>query len=304
MKRIWKLIPLLYILFYLSACTKKDDISTCLLTVDIQLSEIDNGTKRLRAVASGGVEPYRYEWHAFPGDVEGIYVTHDGLPYNGDPYTFGPGEHILTVVDALGCEVSDSVTITFHFPCGSVNSITDADGNVYDVVAIGTQCWTKQDLRVSASVPQITDSLQWASTVLPAWCYYGNNSTNGKLYNWYAVQSGNLCPAGWHIPTETEWQQLTTFIGDPAGGKMKSTTSWDSPNTGATNSSGFNAVGSGYRSYLSGNFYGLKQIAGFWASTQATDTTAFSRAITYDSEWFTNLPVPKRQGYSCRCIKD
>lgn len=195
-------------------------------------------------------------------------------------------------------------TVFVSFPCGIDTIVTDADGNVYDVVAIGNQCWTKQNLRISAGVQQIIDSFQWASTSLPAWCYYGNNSANGKLYNWYAVQSRNLCPAGWHIPTEADWKQLETFLGSEPGGKMKSTTGWNSPNTAASNSSGFSALGNGFRSYLSGNFYGLNQSTGFLASTQATDSTAYSRGVSFDSEWLTTLPVHKRQGYSCRCIKD
>lgn len=297
MKAKCKFIFPLLALFYLSACTKEDK-GACPLTVDIKVVDLNDSTKKLVAVAAGGIEPYDYTWDKVNSDVE-ITIRRNGTG------SLAPGPHNIIVEDASGCIARDSVFISFV--CGLHPTVTDFDGNTYEVVRIGNQCWTKSNLIVSNFIPEVTDSATWKNTTSPAWCYYDNNPANaalGKLYNWYAVSQIALCPAGWHIPTEADWQQLTTFLGNENAGKMKSTTGWDSPNTGATNSSGFSAVGSGYRSFISSRFYGLKQSTGYWTSTQTTDSTAYSRGLNYDSPWLTSLPVRKSQGYSCRCVMD
>lgn len=273
----------------LQGCKPPSDVEPCF---GFATTIIQQGSNVLIAQTDYGSVPITYQWS------NGVTLSETTVSSSGI-YT-------VTVRDGLGCTVTASYNYTYTAGC-SPSTVNDADGNTYDVVTIGSQCWMGQNLRVSAGIAQVTDSATWVSTTNPAWCYYANNPVNaayGKLYNWYAVQSGNLCPAGWHIPTEADWQQLETYLNTQQGGKIKSTSGWDSPNTGATNSSGFTAVASGYRSYLSSQFYGLNQSTGFWASTQAGSNTAYSRGVSYDSEWLTNLQVNKRQGYSCRCIKD
>ena len=103
------------------------------------------------------------------------------------------------------------------------NSLTDADGNVYQTVTISNQTWMKSNLNVSHYrngdvIPQITDSSQWANLTTGAWCYYKNDDANGpvygKMYNWYAVNDPRgLAPVGYHIPNNLEWSNLTTFLG-------------------------------------------------------------------------------------------
>ncbi|MBU3714493.1 MAG: hypothetical protein FGM46_06040, partial [Ferruginibacter sp.] len=150
-----------------------------------------------------------------------------------------------------------------------VPSVTDIDGNVYPIVTIGTQIWMAENLRTTkyrdgSNIPLVTDNTQWASNwnnqnplQQPMMCWYNNDKTTyvnnkmGALYNWYAINPAtngnkNVCPVGWHVPTDAEWTTLTDFLGSTsvAGGKMKSTGTqyWLSPNTGATNSSSWSAI--------------------------------------------------------------
>ena len=101
-------------------------------------------------------------------------------------------------------------------------------------------------------IPQVQDEHEWASLKTGAWCYYENDPANGKkygkLYNWYAVNdTRGLVPEGWHIPSYSEWRELIEYLGeDSAGTKMKSTSGWFENGNG-TNSSGFGALGAGYR---------------------------------------------------------
>jgi uncharacterized protein (TIGR02145 family) len=142
------------------------------------------------------------------------------------------------------------------------NVCKDIDGNIYETVKIGTQIWMAENLKTShyrngSAIKEIEDNTTWANiekagASTPGWCYYNgtaiNNPTYGKLYNWYAVNdSRHLCPTGWHVPTDVEFQLLSNDLGgdEVAGGKMKATTLWTAPNTGADNSSGFSALPAG-----------------------------------------------------------
>jgi hypothetical protein len=112
-------------------------------------------------------------------------------------------------------------------------TVTDYDGNVYDTVVIGNQVWLKQNLKTTHDntgtlIPNVADSAAWAN--LSSWgrCYYNNDSAAydsvyGPLYNWYVANNSNVCPLGWHVASNAEWQAAETFLGgaNVAGGKMK-----------------------------------------------------------------------------------
>lgn len=202
-------------------------------------------------------------------------------------------------------------------------TVTDIDGNIYNTIRIGTQVWMKENLKTSRyntgstnliAAQNNTDWINSNTNKTPSWCYYDgevtNNANYGKLYNWYAVNSGNLAPFGWHIPTKAEWTTLISYLGNEsvAGGKMKATTLWNSPNTGATNSSGFTGLPGGVRS----NETGVSQTKGnngyFWTSTETTMaapiTTAESISLLYNQSQVFTTSEFKGQGLSVRCIKD
>ncbi len=201
--------------------------------------------------------------------------------------------------------------------CGTV---TDIDGNVYNTITIGTQCWMKENLKVThyrngSSIPNVTDSVLWGNLTTGAYCIYNNevnnSTTYGRLYNWYAVaDSRNIAPSGWHVPTNGEWQILIDYLGDKplAGGKLKETgtTHWQSPNTGATNESGFTALPGGCRSdYNYYSFYGIGICGVWWSSSGVEDITACDASVSYNlNAAGRDCIALKRYGLSIRCIKD
>jgi uncharacterized protein (TIGR02145 family) len=197
-------------------------------------------------------------------------------------------------------------------------TVTDIDGNIYDTIHIGTQVWLKQNLKATHytngdAIANVTDSMAWSNLTTGAYCDYyntpGNSSTYGNLYNFYAlVESRNLCPKGWHVPTNTEWSTLVTYLGgrSVAGGKLKETGTihWNTPNYGATNETGFTALSGGGRSFLVGSFVNFGEIGYWWSSSEADIYSAWGRKMTsFDIKVYTNGYV-KSDGFSVRCIKD
>jgi len=152
-----------------------------------------------------------------------------------------------------------------------VGVMSDCDGNTYDIVKIGDQVWMAHNLMTTkfndgTEIALVTDATEWAGLESPAYCWYDNQSYNykedyGAMYNWFTVNTEKLCPFGWHVPSYTEWQALLQPLGN-LGGKLKEagTAHWLSPNTGATNSTGFNALPGGDRFYT-GSFERLSVLA-------------------------------------------
>lgn len=158
------------------------------------------------------------------------------------------------------------------------------------------------------SISLINDNSLWASATSPAYSEYNiqdNNQIYGHLYNWYAVNTGKLCPVGWHIPSDNEWLYLAQFLGGQsnAGGKLKETGTghWVSPNTGATNESGFTGLPGGYRltSVSMIGSYGC-----WWGSTGYDNENAIVWSLNYNNTWLNNNPNQKKSGASIRCVRD
>lgn len=195
--------------------------------------------------------------------------------------------------------------------------VVDIDGNVYNIVTIGTQIWMTENLKTTRfrngnTIPHVTDNAGWSGLSTPAYCWINNDSSGdgqiyGALYNWFAVSTGNLCPEGWHLPTDAHWTTLTNYLGgeNVAGGKMKETGTvhWNSPNTGATNSSGFTALPGGARS--TDRSYGTHgEFAFFWSATQSFGAMAYYRLLRFNQSKADRFENNKRYGLSVRCVKD
>ena len=208
--------------------------------------------------------------------------------------------------------------ISFTTIQGSVSGMVyDVDGNAYDTVHIGNQIFLKQNLKTTKynngdQIPNVTNGSNWGSLTTAAYCNYNNDSINantyGRLYNWYAVaDSRNICPMGWHVSDTADAVELINYLGGSsvAGGKLKEAglSHWQSPNTGATNSSNFTALPGGYR-YYDGNFYQIGNNAWFWAITEYSAITGFSLYMSYDAANTTDQASFKPNGYSVRCIKN
>ena len=197
-------------------------------------------------------------------------------------------------------------------------TVTDADGNVYQTIAIGNQVWMAENLKTTkyndgTPIPLVTNGTDWSNLTTPGFCWYLNKpdvykETYGALYNWYTVNTGKLSPTGWHIPTEAEWATLTDYLGgdDFAGGKLKEagTTHWVSPNTGATNESGFTGLPGGFRRGSDTNFMDINGYTYLWSTTKLDAYEAWSRRLDYDDTHFRKYSYDKRDGFSVRCVKD
>jgi uncharacterized protein (TIGR02145 family) len=214
------------------------------------------------------------------------------------------------------------------------NGVIDIEGNTYNSVIIGTQEWQKENLNVSkytdgTVIPMVTDQIAWKNLTTGAWCWYNNNSSGGsfwgKLYNWYAVAGiydaaslanpalrKQLAPLGWHIPSFTEWMTISDYLGgfEVAGGKMKLITpNWKSPNTGASNFSGFSGLPAGYRTNsgfccISSNLGPIiGEDAMFWSKTEISSGIARAQKLGYADSYLEGRNNSSFYGCSVRCIK-
>jgi len=184
-------------------------------------------------------------------------------------------------------------------------------------VTICNQVWMTKNLDVTSyrngdAIPQVTDSSTWANLTSGAWCYYNNDAANGpiygKLYNWYAVNdTRGLAPTGYHVPSDAEWTTLETCLGGNlvAGGAMKEVgyTHWLSPNTGATNSSGFAGLPGGARGgNISFCFIGYEGY--WWSSTEYITSSALYRGLNFNVSDLFRGYGSKTVGFSVRCLRD
>ncbi len=183
----------------------------------------------------------------------------------------------------------------------------------FSVIKIGTQAWTTKNLDVTTYrngdvIPEVQDASAWANLRTGAWCYYGNDASNGtkygKLYNWYAVNDPRgLAPKGFHIPSDADWTVLTDYLGGAAAGtKMKSSTGWDSNGNG-TNSSGFAGFPGGCR-FSYGTFYNVGRNGYWWSATENYSSLAWIGALSCSSGDVYRLDYSKQDAFSVRCLGD
>ena len=195
------------------------------------------------------------------------------------------------------------------------------DGYTYNLVEIDGQCWFAENLKTSIycnndTIPNVITNSIWSALNTGAWGNYQHLSSNGddygKLYNWYTVgDSRNICPCGWHVPTETEWTGLINYLGGStvAGGAMKEsdTLFWKSPNNGATNSSGFSGLPGGYRDDNGSTYKYITERSYWWSTTEhsSDSTKAKWMGLKYNDAYASNGGnSDKKRGFSVRCVKD
>jgi len=199
-----------------------------------------------------------------------------------------------------------------------IGSISDYDGNEYEIVKIGRQVWIAENLKVTHyrngdTIPDGTGTGDISGETDPEyWFAYNddlnNVSTYGRLYTWHTItDSRNVCPAGWHVPSDAECTTLETYLGDSSvtGGKMKETgtSHWNSPNTGATNESGFSGLPGGYR-HNNGGFSNTGSHGLWWSSTEDDAAYAWYRLLYHDGANLGRYFGFKKSGFSVRCLKD
>ncbi len=318
------------------ACAAAAASSTPTLTVNTVLTNITHATTSSTGIGTPTGLPAGVS-AAWSGNV----ITISGTPTNTGTFNY-----TIPLTGTSCSSVNATGTITVSAPvCPATiayNSYT------YNTVAIGTQCWMQENLRTrlyndgteisfnkSGGSDGVTPSQTWSVLTYGAHTIYANDSvaspsnltTYGYLYNWYAAKgvstSGsttykNICPTGWHVPTDYEWNKLVKFLDSGAdttgtstqstiaGGKMKSsgTTYWNSPNTGADNASGFTALPGGYRD-IDGSFYDIRDNAFFWSATELGSNNAWGRDLySSNGDVDRGLSYDKSLGASVRCLRD
>ncbi len=207
-----------------------------------------------------------------------------------------------------------------------ITPVTDIEGNVYQTVKIGSQVWMAENLKTTkynddSAIPNVIDNTEWPALRTGAYCWANNDEAThkplyGALYNWYAIETGKLCPTGWHVPTDIDYMALemslgmtqaeadgTTWRGTDQGTKLKSTTGWLTDGNGS-NTSGFNALPAGYRFYGDGTTKGLGLITYFWTSNYVDDLIATYRRLDAEETAVYRDATHKEAGKSVRCVKN
>lgn len=197
------------------------------------------------------------------------------------------------------------------------DEVSDVDGNVYNTVLIGEQLWMAENLRTTRyndgdDIVFLASGFAQPNTAVYSWLDNDITTANdfGALYNWYAAASDKLCPCGWRVPSDTDWEALRTFLDpdagvntDVAGGAMKDTAIWNEPNTGATNGSGFTGLPTGFRN-AGGTFLFFGERGYWWSATENSTNFAWSRALQYNSTSVPRTNSGKSFSFSVRCLKN
>ena len=234
---------------------------------------------------------------------------------------FKKNSNILLLIITIFSLVTTSSCTKENFPllvpphAPDPTSVTDIDGNVYPVSKICDKFWMTENLRTTryndgTVIPTGLSNTAWGAATTGSCAFYNdlttNNTTYGKLYNWFAANNEKLAPTGWHVATKTEWNDLVSCLGGStiAGGKMKSTSAlWSAPNTGADNSSGFNGFPSGWKS-TSGGYTLLGDATYFWSSDERNASQGEYLKLANDIASTATNGATKTFGFSIRCIKN
>jgi len=199
----------------------------------------------------------------------------------------------------------------------NTKTVTDVDGNTYKTVRIGDQVWMTENLRTSkyadgTSITNVTESSQWnIASKNSMWCNYNNDSQNdkiyGKLYNWYAVKKGKLCPTSWHVPKASEWEKLVDFLAAKEGTDLKSKSGWNENEDGTsgngTHDYGWFALPGGYRQ-ANGDFNYIGSEGSWWSLSKKNGEFAWNFALESSNSSISEYYSVKKFGLSVRCIKD
>jgi uncharacterized protein (TIGR02145 family) len=294
------------------------EVGSKFLQVELDLGNgyIEIGTQQLLSV------PYALHAGNVPLEVstsgdtlfvgEGSFVIIPGI---SEANTNGGGGTTGSALHTCGAPNIHNAELTY-------GSMTDQQGNVYKTIMMGAQEWMAENLNTSVyrngdEIQTNLNSAGWQNTLNGAYAVYNDDASiacpYGKLYNWYAcTDARELCPSGWHVPSDAEWNALIEYLGGAslAGGKMKTietlqqaTGLWYAPNSAATNSAGFSGVPGGYRYFL--GEYDLKGSNAFWWSTDAfLQNNAWTHFLSHTEEEAFRIDFNKNCGFSIRCIRD
>jgi len=272
-----KLLVLISVLFLATATSCKKEDEPCQISVSVE-TFLDG--EAILAEAYHGLEPVTFQW-SNGAQSQAIQPLSDG-------------DYTVTVTDALGCTATATYT---NFSAVCPDTIYDSDGNLYLVKKVAGRCWTTTNLinLKGGSIPAITDSADWVDAVSAAFCYVNNDpltEETGILYNYYAVDSFQLCPDGFHVPTKADWEQVINHYG---GYLVAADDLMTDPSLGLTFS--------GYRFY--GEFIDVGAGGEYWSSTDDGDPFhAWGYDIYPGSTVISDAYLDAHNGLTCRCIND
>jgi len=273
------------------------------ITIDVDAVDEDENLNEVRfyvndvGIGSASSFPYNFDWDT--GEEE-------------------PGSFTIKAeaIDEAQGKTSDEISITLK-SSNTGSTVTDIDGNVYSTVQIGDQLWMAENLKTTTysngtPINLVENDTDWENLTTGAYCWYDNDQaqyaeTYGALYNWYAVNTGNLCPDGWHVPTDEEWTALENYIASDGhsgteGEALKAIYGWDDNGNG-TDDYGFTGLPGGFR-YGNGTFYPIDKDGYWWSSTEYDAFSAWTRYLDYDSGCVTRHNYDKTYGLSVRCLRD
>lgn len=316
-----------------TTCTKDEEekyCPSCEITNPLEGDIIQRGQLITISVDADDPDGYIDEVNFYTGghrigSVKNSPYKHS---WNTSDAPYGKQKIAASSVDNDGLFRNDVITV-FVFDSipepPDTDTVTDYEGNTYVTVEIGDQWWMAENFAATkfidgTAIPNVTDGDEWGELTTPAYCWYDNDEatykdTYGALYNWYVVETGKLCPTGWHVPTNDEWTELIDYLGGDsiAGGKLCKTGNppWPDPNTGATNESGFSALPGGSRvidnHFPCGGvcFTGFEFVGAWWTSSEYSSTEAWSLTLIRGDkiEIFRGRSI-RQNGYSVRCVKD
>ena len=319
-----------------------DDMSfTTLGGIPQVVSLKTSNTMMYTATISGSVNPNYFstaiifEW----GTTTSYGNT---ITYSQNPLVGGASQNVSVNLTGLAqatiyhfrikAENELGIRLSEDFSFITLGPVTDVDGNVYQVITYGTQVWMSANLATTKynngnDIPLISDPTGWGSLTTPGYCWYSNDkdankAIYGALYNFYSVNTGRLCPTGWHVPTNNEWAVLINYLtangfgyegsGNDIAKSLSSVLYWQDfstpgvvgNNQTSNNTSGFSAVPSGGRGAIDGLFGGIGFSTVFWTSTPASLNAGVEEAISYSFSTVIEGNGENRAGCSVRCLND
>ena len=263
-------------------------------------------------------------WNTTPGPTTANNKTTDGTTTG----TFTSNITGLTngVTYYYRAYATNSSGTTYGTEYSFITPVTDVEGNLYKTVLIGTKVWMAENLKVTkfndnTDITNASQAVDWVVLSGAGYCWYNNDPdfnkpVYGALYNWFAASSTNICPTGWHVPTDAEYNDLEVLLGlaqadvnvwgwrgTDHGSKMKNTTGWNAGENG-TNTSGFSALPGGYRFHSDGLFAGQNTLGYFWTATEHDADRGWYRRLDGNNTAVYKASTDKRAGKSIRCVKD
>jgi len=304
--------------------------------------------QKLHSIKMVNLKPIRNNHHKLM--YKGLNAFYKSSEANSatDGFGFNPGDELqftvyaLTEIGNLGSAIetdTPEISTDYEFNileglrCPGMPTVSDVDGNIYNTVLIGEQCWMKENLKTttynnSTPIQNVSDSSAWTTLLTGAYVWYDNDISwkdkYGALYNWFAtVDTNGLCPVGWHVPTNNEWIVLTNLIGGiqvPHGNELKSCRQvnsilsgdcntimhprWNEHNTHfGTDNYGFSGLPGGYR-MSSASFLIIGEAGMWWSSTETSSSKAWLRVLWYGGGDVDECDGSKLRGFSIRCLKD